>query len=209
MPNLLAHLEAGERKRLLEDLNYLNLSEMRGFCRAHGIPTAIFVESADGQRTRTRDSDRKSVVLERVRSYLRTGKVPPPTCFPARVVSPDPPPQRMTARTRLYYGWYDKSHAPLIDRLRKLTDGAFRSGAIARILCREFWSKGEAPTLSEFANAWLEENARGLGVAQGRHPEAAWLTDRAKGTAGRDWKQVRARKAEGALKLLSTISPRG
>ena len=60
-----------------------------------------------------------------------------------------------------------------------LTNGEFKDGAIARILAREFWTDGKAPTFAEFAKAWLKANKKGLGVHLGLHPEAAWLTDRA------------------------------
>ncbi len=47
---------------------------------------------------------------------------------------------------------------------------------------------GKAPTFAEFANAWLKANGKGLGVHLDLHPEAAWLTDRARNEAGKDWK---------------------
>jgi hypothetical protein len=41
MPNFLSKLNRGERARLLEELNYLNLDEIRGFCVPRGIPYRI------------------------------------------------------------------------------------------------------------------------------------------------------------------------
>ena len=38
MANLLAQLTKRERARLLEELNYMNLEEIRGFCSERGIP---------------------------------------------------------------------------------------------------------------------------------------------------------------------------
>ncbi len=37
--------------------------------------------------------------------------------------------------------------------LRELTDGAFKNGMIARLVLRDYWSAGEAPTLRAFADA--------------------------------------------------------
>lgn len=204
MPGLLHHLEPAQRRALLDDLNYLNLGEIRGFCRTHGVPFAIYIETAEGRR-RTRDIDRKSVVLDRVRRYLRTGRIPPATCFPRAVAPPGAPPPRFAPSDRLYYGWYDKKNPALLRALADLTDGAFRSGAVARILAREFWTEGKAPTLRQFARGWLRAQARGLGVDRGDHPEAAWLTDRARGTAGPDWKAKRARIARRTLRTLATL----
>jgi hypothetical protein len=207
MPSLISHLDDPDQRALLGGLNYLNLAEMRGFCDRHGIPYRILIEDESGERKRTQDSDRKSVVLERVRRYLNTGRVPAPSLVPARIARLDGPPKRLRAEDRLYYGWYDKTNPAMLGLLERLTGGTFRSGAIARILCREFWTAGQAPTFAEFAEAWIEAAAKGLGVAEGRHPEAAWLTDRARGTAGKDWKAKRERIATRVLRTLATIPP--
>ena len=191
-----------EWERLLEDLNYMNLEEMRGFCRRHAIPFAIHVVSPEGKRKRSRDLDRKSIVLERVRRFLETGEMGEPTTFAAAVCSEAPVPSKLKASDRLYYGWYDKKNEDLIGLLRRLTDDRYRNGAVARILMREFWTSGVAPTFAEFAEAWIEAEKKGLGVDRGDHPEAAWLTDRARGEAGEDWKAKRTERARRALEVL-------
>ena len=201
MPTLISHLNKTKRRELYNDLNYLNLREIRDFCKQHSIPYTIWVETDSGEKKRTRDADRKSVVLGRVRHYLKTGIVLGETCFPAQVVRFDSLPQILKSTDRLYYGWYDKKNKVMIDLLKGLTDGEFKNGAIARILAREFWTTGKAPTFAEFANAWLKAKEKGLG----RHPEAAWLTDRARNEAGKDWKAKRERKAKKVLKILSAI----
>ena len=43
--------------------------------------------------------------------------------------------------------------------LGELTDGQFRDGAVAQVLAMEFWTRGEAPTLAEFARAWTQAKA--------------------------------------------------
>jgi len=175
---------------------------MRGFCNRHHIPYRIYIETPSGARRVTRDTDRKSIVLERIREFLNTGKAPAATCFAASVVAPNEVPARLRATDRLYYGWYDKKNPVMIELLRSLTDGKFRNGAISRILAREFWTRGEAPTFEEFAKAWLEADSAGLG----EHPEAAWLTDRARGEAGGDWKAKRRRIAARVLALLDELA---
>lgn len=208
MPSLIAHLGRRAQRELLDDLNYLNLGEMRVFCRKHGIPTAIYIETGSGERRRSKDTDRKSVVLDRVRIYLKTGLVPEATVFRAAVVRLEGLPGNPGPRDRLYYGCYDKHDPKMIELLRDLTDGAFRSGAVARILAREFWTAGVAPTFAEFAREWQAASTRGLGIAEGDHPEAAFLTDRAKGDAGADWKTKRAQIAARVQEVLAAIEPR-
>ena len=51
MSNFLSQFTASARARLLEELNYLNLEEIRGFCSARGIPYRPMsgVDSGEGR----------------------------------------------------------------------------------------------------------------------------------------------------------------
>jgi hypothetical protein len=86
MASLIRHLDRNKQRELLDDLNYLNLQEIRCFCKEHSIPYTIHVETPSGESRRTPDTDRKSVVLGRIRHYLKTGKVPNATVFAAAIV---------------------------------------------------------------------------------------------------------------------------
>jgi hypothetical protein len=146
MAPLLSKLGKRERQELLHDLNYLNTGEIKSFCNQHAIPYTSVVESKDGKRRRTRDVDRKGVILRRMRHYLRTGGVLKQTCFHSRVVRFAAIPRKLGANDRLFYGRSSKSNRVVTTLLRKLTGGKFEDGAIARILARKYWSRGEAPT---------------------------------------------------------------
>src|SRR5687767_4099482 len=82
MPNVLSQLTKGEQTRLLEELNYMNLQEIHGFCSGHGIPFKVMAEHSDGTVRATKDTDRKPIVLARVRRYLTTGDVGQPARIP-------------------------------------------------------------------------------------------------------------------------------
>jgi hypothetical protein len=51
MSNFLSALTKSERTRLLEELNYMNLDEIRGFCSERGIPYKIVAEGCRGTET--------------------------------------------------------------------------------------------------------------------------------------------------------------
>jgi hypothetical protein len=190
-----------EQRELMEDLNYLNMAEIRGFCKQHSIPYSIWIQTEDQGRVKTRDEDRKGVVLNRIRHYLKTGSVLEATCFPASVVCFDESPKRITASDRLFYGQYDPKSDRMIALLRQLTGARFQHGAIARILAREFWSKGIAPTYREYAAEWLtakEQHKR-------PNPEWAFLSDRAEGKGTTKWKELRKRKARKVLRILKRL----
>ncbi len=87
--------------------------------------------------------------------------------------------------------------------LKALTDNQFKYGAIAIIVIRDCWAQGQAPTYREYAKLWLAANA-----AHDR-PNAEWayLTDLNEGRAGRDWKEVRNKKAAAAINILQQLLP--
>ena len=201
MASLLSKLSK-RPEELLRDLNYLNTGEIKSFCDKHAIPYTIVVESKDGKRRRTKDADRKGVILGRIRHYLRTGGVLKATCFHSRVVRFEAIPKKLGATDRLFYGQTSKSNRIVTKLLRKLTGGKFEDGAIARILVREYWSRGEAPTFRKYATAWLRARKEHTKP----NPEWAFLSDRAEKTAGAEWKKMRARKAKKVMRLLGKLS---
>ena len=204
MSNLLAQLTKSERSRLLEELNYMNLEEIRGFCVPRGIPFRIVAEYPSGKLKTTKDTDRKPIVLARVRRYLRTGQARGPTCIPATIVREEKPPARPGPRDRLFYRWYAKEFDRVMQLLRDLTGGRFRDGAVARVVAMEFWTRGHAPTFAEFARAWTKAKAEQHRLLT---PEYAYLTDLRDQRAGGDWKALRKAKASSALQTLSRIDP--
>src|SRR5688500_2129516 len=182
----------------------MNLEEIRGFCSPRGIPYRIVAESADGKVKATRDTDRKPIVLARVRRYLTTGQVGRPTRIPARIVREEGPPARLGPRDRLYYRWYAKEFEGVMRSLRELTGGRFKDGAVARVVAMEFWTRGEAPTLEKFARSWMTAKAEEHLLLT---PEYAYLTDLKHRRADADWKAVRKAKAASALKTLARVAP--
>ncbi len=196
---LLTRLTEAELSELMDDLNYLNMAEIKFICRTHSIPFAIRVEGAQGKK-RT-EMARKGVILNRIRHFLRTGEVLRPTRFAAKVVCFDRFAKQLSPDDRLFYGQYDRENRAALSLLKRLTEGKFRDGAVARIVAREFWSRGEAPTFRQYAAAWLDAS----GKDSEAHPEWAFLADRARGTAGANWKRLRAKKAAGVVKRLRAI----
>jgi len=204
MPSLLSHLSKANQKDLLEELNYLNMGEIKAFCKKHSIPYTIRIETREGHRRSTSEADRKGVILGRIRHYLETGTVPDPTCFPANVVCFNDLSKSLLRPTdRILYGQYDKRSAAMITFLERLTNGEFKDGAIARILLNEFWRKGVAPTYQEYAAAWLKAKEN----HKRPNPEWAFLSDKADRKATKDWKQLRAKKAKQVLQILSCVEP--
>ena len=204
MAKRLSQLTRSEQARLLEELNYVNLAEIRGFCSDRGIPYRIVAEYPNGKVKATKDTDRKPIVLARVRRYLTTGQAGQATRIPAKIVREENPPARLQPGDRLYYRWYAKEFEGVMRLLRDLTGGRFRDGAVARVVAMEFWTRGEAPTLAEFARAWTQARAE---QHQLLTPEYAYLTDLRHHRTDGDWKALRKAKAQSALETLARIAP--
>jgi hypothetical protein len=204
MPNFLSKLNTSERARLLEELNYMNLEEIRGFCSPRGIPYRIVAQYPKGKVKATKDTDRKPIVLARVRRYLTTGEVGQASCIPMEIVREEKPPVRPGPRDRLYYRWYAKEHEGVLRLLRELTAGRFRDGAVARVVAMAFWTRGQAPTFEEFARSWMKAKAEEHRLLT---PEYAYLTDVKHRRADDNWKALRTAKAKSALKTLARIAP--
>src|SRR5262245_45632101 len=202
--NLLSQLTKNERACLLAELNYMNLGEIRDFCSKRGIPFRVVAEYPSGKLKATPDTDRKPIVLARIRRYLMTGEVGRSTRIPAKIVREEIPPPRLGPRSRLYYRWYAKEHHGVMRLLRDLTAGRFRDGAVARVLAMEFWTRGQAPTFEEFARSWTKAKAEQHRLLT---PEYAYLTDLKHQRADGDWKRLRRAKARSALKTLARIAP--
>jgi hypothetical protein len=200
----LSSLRPDARRELLADLSYLNLREIRSFCDRRAIPYRILVETPDGRTKATTDTDRKPVVLDRIRRYLATGEVPEATRLPARIVREGRPPAALRPSDRIYYRWYNKTYGSVMGLLRDLTGGRFEDGALARVLIMEYWTDGTAPTFREFADAWVsaKDEPRLLLSA-----DYAFLSDLQRGRAGPEWKSVRASKARRVLATLGRIAP--
>lgn len=201
MSSLISALNKTEQQKLLEDLNYLNVGEIRTFCKEHAIPYTIYIETEGGNQRKTSDKDRKGVVLDRIRHYLKTGDISPATCFPENVTCFDDFPKKLKATDQLFYGQYHKKNKAMLDLLKELTDGAFKDGAIARILAREFWSKGVAPTYREYAEAWLDAKEN----YKKPNSEWAFLSDRADRKGIENWKAYRTEKAKAVLDILDNL----
>jgi hypothetical protein len=200
---LLAFLTAVEAAAVLGGVTYLNMQELKRLCDIFSIPYAIHVER-DGRVVRSRDLDRKGIVVDRLVHFLKTGTIRPATLFPASVVSFAKQTGTPKENDRVRYGQYRNRDPATLRLMKRLTEGKFEFGATAQEVTRACWIKGQAPTYVEFARLWLAAAASHTGP----NPEWAFLTDRAEGRAGADWKKVRARKAANVLALLKKAAER-
>ncbi|HXN85509.1 MAG TPA: hypothetical protein VN867_05530 [Candidatus Binataceae bacterium] len=202
MASLLSALSDNEKAELLHDIYYLNMRELREFCDANEIPYWIHFEADDGRAIKSRDADRKGIVIDRVLHFLNTSIVKPRTLFPKSVVSMKPNARAPTETDRILYGQYKNRDSRTLELLKNLTDGKFEVGAIAQEVIRDSWTRKHAPTYREFAQLWMRASID----HNTPNPEWAYLSDLAKGTADSNWKKLREKKAGAVILLLRKIT---
>jgi len=200
----IAVLSPGERERLLSDIYYLNTAELRGFCEVHGIPFIIQVETPQGRIARSKDTDRKGIVIDRILHFLNTGAIKPSTIFRKEVVTTKDLGRAPLESDPVLYGQYKNGDAATLRLMKQLTRGEFDFGAIAQEVLRASWSGNHAPTYREFARLW----EKAVAAHSRPNPEWAFLSDRAKGTAGPNWKNLRNQKATSVIAILRKVAPR-
>lgn len=179
------------------DLNYLNMQEIRSYCDAVGIPYKIHYHK-DGKVRVSGEIDRKAIILDRIRAFIKTGNIVKATLYASKVTSFSPLSSKLDASDRVFYGQYKTTHKNILALMKSLTKEQFKFGAISQEVIRDFWREGIAPTYSQFARAWLKANEAHV------EPKAEWayLTDLAKGMERGEWKEYRRKKASLVLKYL-------
>ena len=81
------------------------MRELHEFCDAHEIPYAIN-ESEDARIRKSRDMDRKGVVIARIVHFLKTGTIKPRTIFRKSVVCFSSRRSAPVESDRVFYGEY-------------------------------------------------------------------------------------------------------
>ena len=187
-------------KEILEDMNYMNLAEIRSLSEELGIPYKILHKKGD-RLCKTSTFDRKDVLLDRIRSYANTGKLPAPTILPEKVVDLGPIPTKPKETDLIKFGQFKHGHKGIENLLRKLSDDKFKDGAIARDVLRDFWTNGKTPTYKQFLHAWYKS------VENHKQPKTEWayLTDLGNGMDMTEWKQYRIERASRAIQFFKGI----
>lgn len=201
MPSFIAHLSPAKREELFSDLNYMHMEELVDFCNKHCLPCFIHQELPDGRLKKTGDKDRKGIVIARIKRYLETGEDQKPTIFSKSVVSTAPLPNPLRKEQPVFYNQYKNRNPKILALLKSLTGNKFEYGAISQEVTRECWRKGKTPTYAEFAKLWQDACKAHIEP----NPEWAFLADRNRGTAEKNWKKQRIKNANRGIAVLNTI----
>lgn len=199
--SLISDLLPKAKEKLFDNINYMMVKELQDFCDKHSIPYYIHYK-CKGKAVKTRELDRKGIVIGRIKHYLETAEIKSKTVFPESVVCFDTLPSPLKPTHPVYYGQYKNKNDKILKLLKSLTNNKFEFGAIAQEIIRQCWTDGKAPTYQEFAESWTRA------VIEHTQPNSEWafLLDRKNGVAGKDWKEVRIKNANEAIAYLNKIT---
>jgi elongation factor P hydroxylase len=112
--HLLAGLTKPQQKELFNNMNYMDMQELKAFCIASGIPFNIYIEMPTGVLKKTSVLDRKGIVLDRIKYYLKTGLVKKPTIFTNAVIAKEKLPAILRANHKVLHGQYKNKNSAIL-----------------------------------------------------------------------------------------------
>lgn len=193
-------INRAEYDKIVNDIYYLNMVEIKTFFKKHDLPYTIYEASAGGDLKKTSIIERKGQLIEKMKMWLN-GQHVKPTVIPYCVINHTEP-LYLTKYSKVYYGQFNSTNDAIQRLLRQLTNNQFKFGAIAVHLIWDLWIEGKLVTYNQFAKMWIWANDNH------NNPliEWAYLTDMKKGMDRTKWKALRINKASKVLAIIDKFS---
>ena len=185
-----------------DDLNYLNMEEIKSLCKTFNLPFQIHYEDENGKIKRTSEVERKPYLLDRIYNFIQGKKSQKPIIYSKKIVKMGPFKTKYLPTDFILYGDFKSTNKLLINLLKFLSDQKFKFGAIAFIVAHELWRKNKRVTLEDFAKKWVKADKNHTAPLK----EWAYLTDLQNGFTQSEWKKFRKNKAEKMMKDLLEIN---
>lgn len=127
-------------KELFDALHYMNMKELRTFCKIHHIPS----------------TENKAALIEKIMHFVKTGKILPVKEFPANVFAKKGMLYPLEPNTKILQGSF-KNDLKTRNFFKKLIGDHFHYTAFGIDWIEERWFAGNPPTYQEFATMWQKE----------------------------------------------------
>lgn len=195
---LLANFTKAQQKELFDSLYYMNMGEIKSFCKTHNIPL----------------KEKKGPIIERIKHYLLTGEILSPKAMPSISKADVKKEYPLKPNTLILYGAY-KNDLKTRKFFQALIGKHFHFTAFGQDWIMHCWMRGKPPTYAEFAKMWQQEFTHRQNTEANPRQEWAYLNfmqrfQKAKLNASRKemgaaWKKTRAEQAAKALAFLNKI----
>jgi len=181
-----------------DDLNYLNMQEIRSLASHFSIPVYVHYENKVGKVVKTSEIERKSRLLDKIFAYIQGERNFKPVVYSSKIVSFHDFKSSYSEQDPVLYRDFKSTNKALIACLKNLTGGQFRFGALAFIEAHRLWRSGKTASLKQFAVIWLQA------VKDHTKPldEWAFIREMQNGMSRDEWKIYRQNKADKILSIL-------
>lgn len=185
-------------KELFDALHYMNMKELRAFCKSQSIPS----------------TEKKAALIEKIMHFVKTGKILPVKEFPANAFAKKGTPYPLEPRTKILHGSF-KNDLKTRNFFKKLIGNHFHFTAFGIDWIEERWFAGNPPTYQEFATMWQREYERRKKTKAQPKKEWALLNfmqryqeehaNASKQEVMSAWKKEREKQAKRAQELLKKL----
>ena len=187
-----------ELKELFDSLHYMNMKELRTFCKAHNIP---YVE-------------KKAALIEKIMHFVKTGIILSIKEFPANIFAKKGTLYPLEPNTKILNGSF-KNDLKTRNFFKTLIGNHFHYTAFGIDWIEERWFARNPPTYQEFATMWQREYERRKKTKAQPKKEWALLNfmqryqeqfpNASKQEVMREWKKEREKQVKHAQELLKKV----
>jgi len=136
-------LKKQEQLALHEALYFMKMMELKNACKILSLP----------------DSGKKIEIIERIMTFIKTGKITENSTIPGQSLAKNYPQQVLKSTALMLYGDY-KNDAKTREFFKSLIGQHFHFTAFGIDWLNERWMQGRPPTYQEFADFWNREMAK-------------------------------------------------
>lgn len=194
--NLLSDQELQE---LFHALHFMNMKELRSFCKTHDIPSI----------------EKKAELIKKIMHFVKTGKILPVNELPAASIAKKGTLYPLTPNTKIMSGAF-VNDLRTRNFFKQLIGNHFHYTAFGIDWIEERWFAGNPPTYQEFADMWQREHERRKTIKAQPKKEWALLNfmqqyqakypNASKQEVMNAWKKEREKQAKFAYNFLKKIT---
>lgn len=181
-----------------QDLNYLNMQEIRSLAVHCKLPIHIHYQNQKNKIVKNSDIESKRYLLDKIFDYINGKRNFKPIIYSRQVVSFEPFKEIYFKTDLVLYRDFKSTNKSLAQFLKKITDNKFYFGAIAFIEAHKLWRRGKIVTLQEYVKIWN----KALDAHENPLAEWAFMCEMQKGMSKEEWKIYRQNKANTIIAAL-------
>lgn len=124
----------------MEDIYYLNMSELKSVVKKYNIPINIMYRDKNKNLLNTGYVDRKIIIINKILEFYNNNKVVEQTVYKNSIVNFDVKTEYKKS-DKVYYGQFNSTNKGIIKLMKSLTNNKYKNGSIAFTIIKDMGSK--------------------------------------------------------------------